>query len=190
MRHDNEGNTTSKTGRGMNVAPGAPCESKNQRTRDFNKGRREYGPESRRGKASETKLQKPSASAGPNPLVTAHRQLIPKKRLTKICRLKRALTLVSTAATRTGAHCELAIPLPATRGVPDSPKPWCGAGHCQTDRRGTKDASEPVPEPASGFARQPFGPSMIGTQSAGGRLRRHHKPSSPCSRRHRRQRCH
>ena len=83
--------------------------------------------------------KKPSASAGPNPLVTAHRQLIPKTRRTKICRLKLALTLVSTAATRTGAHCELAMPLPATRGVPDPPKPLCGAGHCQTDRRGTKD---------------------------------------------------
>ena len=61
---------------------------KNQRAREFNKGRREYGPEARRGKASETKLQKPSASAGPNPLVTAHRQVIPKKRLAKISRLK------------------------------------------------------------------------------------------------------
>ena len=34
-------------------------------------------------------------------------------------------------------HCRLTIPLPATRGVPDSPKPLCGPGHCQTDRRGT-----------------------------------------------------
>ena len=34
-------------------------------------------------------------------------------------------------------HCRLAMPLPATRGVPDSPKPWCWPGHCQTDRRGT-----------------------------------------------------
>ena len=34
-------------------------------------------------------------------------------------------------------HCRLAMPLPATRGVPDPPKPWCGPGHCQTDRRGT-----------------------------------------------------
>ena len=36
----------------MNVAPGAPCESKNQRARDFNKGRREYGPEARREDAA------------------------------------------------------------------------------------------------------------------------------------------
>jgi hypothetical protein len=42
MRHDNESNTTGKAGRGMNVAPGAPCQGKNQRTRDFNKGRDEY----------------------------------------------------------------------------------------------------------------------------------------------------
>ena len=44
----------------MNVAPGAPCESKNQRTRDFNKGRREYGPEARREDARKTKLQTPT----------------------------------------------------------------------------------------------------------------------------------
>ena len=41
----------------MNVAPGAPCESKNQRAREFNKGRREYGPESRREEASKTNLR-------------------------------------------------------------------------------------------------------------------------------------
>ena len=49
----------------MNVAPGAPCESKNQRTRDFNKGRREYEPEARREGASAIKLQKSRARAKP-----------------------------------------------------------------------------------------------------------------------------
>ena len=42
---------------------------------------------------------------------------------------------------------QLASPLPATWGVPDPPKPLCRAGHCQTDRRGTKDASEGVADP-------------------------------------------
>ena len=42
MMHDNESNTTGKTGRGMNVALGATIKGKNQRAREFNKGRREY----------------------------------------------------------------------------------------------------------------------------------------------------